>query len=263
MTVPDGEITLSISGDGEVATILVDRSQKLNALTLPMLDQLSAVCDDIDRSKARVVVVRTAGERAFCVGADITNFEKLDSVEMWSTWITTGHRAFDRLANLRQPTVAIIDGVAVGGGLELALACDLRVVSSKARLGLPEAGLGTAPGWGGTIRLPELIGRARALDLMLTRRQLTAAEAIEWGLASRIADPHYLESTVESLVGDLLASAPLASQFIKQIVVAGGTGGPSSRVLEAFAGALAAPTYDLREGIAAFHEKRAPKFTGA
>jgi len=262
MTSPDGEVTLSTAADGTVATITIDRQTKLNALTLPLLDRLTAVCDEVDRTSARVVVVRTAGERAFCVGADITHFEQLDSVSMWSSWITTGHRAFDRLANLRQPTVAVVHGLAVGGGLELALACDLRVVSTKARLGLPEAGLGTAPGWGGTSRLPALIGRARALDVLLTRRQLSAGEAESWGLATRVAEPDALESTVDTLITELLGSAPLPSQFIKQILLADDAA-PSSRVLEAFAGALAAPSEDLREGLAAFHEKRSPKFTGA
>jgi enoyl-CoA hydratase/carnithine racemase len=262
MTDPDGEVTLSQTADGAVATITIDRAAKLNALTLSLLERLTAVCDEVDTSSARIVVVRTAGERAFCVGADITHFEKLDSAAMWSSWITTGHRAFDRLANLRQPTVAVVDGVAVGGGLELALACDLRVVSTRARLGLPEAGLGTAPGWGGTTRLPQLIGRARALDVMLTRRQLSATEAESWGLASRVAAPEALEAAVDALLAELLASAPLPSQFIKQIVLAG-AGSPSSRVLEALAGALAAPSHDLHEGLTAFHEKRAPHFTGA
>ncbi|MFV0433942.1 MAG: enoyl-CoA hydratase/isomerase family protein, partial [Leucobacter sp.] len=126
-----GSVSVSYSRDGAIATILVDRERKLNAFTLAMLRQLDAVCDEIDRSSARVVVVRTAGARVFCVGADITHFTGISAVDMWREWVATGHRAFARLASLRQPTLAVIDGLAFGGGLELALACDLRVISEE------------------------------------------------------------------------------------------------------------------------------------
>lgn len=258
MTDAPGTLDLQLSDDGRVATILLDRTAKLNALTLPLLERLIALCDEVERSSARVVLIRTAGDRAFCVGADIGHFAALSSSAEWANWIATGHRAFDRLGELSQPTVAVVDGSAFGGGLELALACDLRVVSTSARLGLPEAGLGTVPGWGGTARLPVAVGRARALELMLTRRALSADEAADWGLATRIAAPADLEGEVAALVGDLLGSAPLASRLIKQITATG-----DAAVLESLAGALAAGSADLREGIAAFHERRTPTFTGA
>lgn len=261
MTAEGGEVRVSVSHGGDVATLTVDREAKLNALTLPLLDQLGDACHEVERSSARVLVVRTAGDRVFCVGADITNFAELDPLGMWADWIATGHRAFERLAALRQPTVAVVDGLALGGGLELALACDLRVVSSSARLGLPEAGLGTVPGWGGTGRLVDVIGRSRALELMLTRRQLSGHEALEWGLANRTAAPAELDAAAERLVEELLASAPIAAQVIKQLVDAGAHGG-ATPILEALAGALAASTADLREGISAFREKRSPNFTG-
>lgn len=262
MTSGEGEIRVSFSNDGTVATVLLDREPKLNTLTVPVLEQLIAACDEVEESSARVVLIRTAGTRAFCVGADITKFAELASPAAWSEWIAIGHRAFDRLAIVKQPTVAVVDGLALGGGLELALSCDLRVVSRDARLGLPEAGLGTVPGWGGTSRLTNTVGRARALEMMLTRRQLTADEALEWGLANRISDSSHLEGTVQSLIEDLLASAPIASQLIKQVVTAG-LQGESARELETVASASVASTDDLREGIAAFREKRSPVFTGA
>lgn len=261
MTAGDGEISVTLSRQGAVATILVDRASKLNALTLPLLDQLRSVCDEVERSTARVVLIRTAGDRVFCVGADITHFAQLDPVHMWSDWIATGHRAFERLANLKQPTIAVIDGLALGGGLELALACDLRIVDAGARLGLPEAGLGTVPGWGGSGRLVEELGRGRAMELMLTRRQLSGEEAVAWGLATRAADAGNLEAAVDQLLDDVLASAPIASQLIKQLVAAAGQPA-STRILEGLAGGLAATTSDLREGIDAFSEKRSPIFNG-
>jgi enoyl-CoA hydratase len=153
-----------------------------------------------------------------------------------------------------------VDGLALGGGLELALACDLRLLSGGARLGLPEAGLGTVPGWGGTARLVSAVGRSRALDMMLTRRQITADEALNWGLANRVSDD--LDGALDDLLNDLLGSAPIASQLIKKLVDAGIAGGTTS-ILEGVAGGLASTTTDLREGVAAFREKRSPLFTGA
>lgn len=261
MITGDGEIRVDYTSDGGVATLTIDREAKLNALTLPLLDRLREACEELDRSTARVVVVRTAGRRVFCVGADIAAFAELAPLGMWADWIATGHRAFERLAGLRQPTIAVVDGLALGGGLELALACDLRLVSSNARLGLPEAGLGTVPGWGGTGRLVDAIGRARAMELMLTRRQLTGDEALQWGLATRVAAPDELDHAGDLLLQEILASAPVATQLIKQLVDAGAHGG-STRILEALAGGLAATTDDLREGIASFREKRSPDFTG-
>jgi enoyl-CoA hydratase len=257
---PEETVSVSYSPDGHTATILLDRAAKLNALTLELLEQLAAATREVNASAARVVVLRTAGSKVFCVGADINHFAGLEAAEMWRDWIATGHRAFDALAGLRQPTVAVIDGLAFGGGLELALACDFRVVASDAKLALPETGLGTVPGWGGTERATELVGRARAKELVLTRRQLTGDEAVAWGLATAAAPGAELEDAVDRLTADLLAGAPLAVQLAKQLIDAAADGAPS-RVLEALAGGLSAATADLAEGIAAFREKRPPEFT--
>lgn len=254
-----GEVHLALSERSQVATIVVDRPEKLNALTLALLDRLHEVALGLADSSARVVVIRTAGDRVFSVGADITHFAGLDSVAMWRTWIATGHRAFDAIASLKQPTIAVIDGLAYGGGLELALAADFRVIASEARIALPETGLGTVPGWGGTERVTELVGRARAKELVLARRVLTGAEALDWGLATRCADRAELEASVLELQGELLGGGPIAVQLAKQIIDAAANGAPSS-LLEALAGALTATTDDLAEGIAAFHDKRPPVF---
>ena len=143
-------------------------ARKLNALTLEMLDELFDCLRTVHDSDARVMVLRGAGDKAFCVGADINRFAPLTAVQMWRDWTATGHRVFDALAGLRQPTIAVLHGAAFGGGFELALACDFRVVATDARLGLPEVGLGTVPGWGGTERLTELVGRARAKEVVLS-----------------------------------------------------------------------------------------------
>jgi enoyl-CoA hydratase/carnithine racemase len=254
------QVTVDYSADGHTATILIDRASKLNALTLSLLEDLAAAARQVAASAARLVIVRTAGEKVFCVGADINHFADLGAAGMWRDWIATGHRAFDAIAGLRQPSIAVIDGLAFGGGLELALACDFRVIASEARVALPETGLGTVPGWGGTERATELVGRARAKELVLTRRQLNGDEAVAWGLATAVAPKEELESVLARLRADLLAGAPLAVQLGKQLIDAAADGAPS-RVLEALAGGLAAATDDLTEGVAAFREKRPAHFT--
>jgi enoyl-CoA hydratase len=255
------EGVVRVTDEAGVATVLLDRPAKLNALTPEMFDALGAVLESVRRSDARVVVLRGAGEKAFCVGADINRFAPLTAVQMWRDWTATGHRVFDALAGLRQPTVAVLHGATFGGGLELALACDFRVVAAEARLGLPEVGLGTVPGWGGTERLTELVGRARAKDVVLARRTLDGELAHTWGVATRVAPRAELDSAVDELVTQLLAGAPVAVQLAKQIIDAAAEGAPS-RVLEALAGGLTSATDDLKEGIAAFQQRRDATFTG-
>jgi enoyl-CoA hydratase/carnithine racemase len=255
------EGTVRAGIDGDVATLLVDRPDKLNALTPEMLNTLGAALGTIADSDARVVLLRGAGGRAFCVGADINRFSALSAVQMWRDWTARGHRVFDALARLPQPTVAVVHGPALGGGFELALACDFRVVAAEARLGLPEVGLGTVPGWGGTERLTELVGRARAKEVVLTRRFLDADTAYAWGVATAVAPAAALEAAVSDLVTQLLGGAPVAVQLAKQLIDAAADGAPS-RVLEALAGGLSTATEDLREGVAAFHQRRDPSYRG-
>jgi enoyl-CoA hydratase len=256
------EGTVRMTVDADVATILLDRPAKLNALTPEMLDALGAAVESVRRSDARVVVVRGAGEKAFCVGADINRFAPLTAVQMWREWTATGHRVFDAVAGLRQPTIAVLHGATFGGGLELALACDFRVVAAEAQLGLPEVGLGTVPGWGGTERLTELVGRPRAKEVVLARRFLDGELAYAWGLATTVSPREQLNSAVDELVTRLLGGAPVAVQLAKQLIDAAAEGAPS-RVLEALAGGLSAATEDIKEGIAAFRERRDPTFSGS
>ncbi|WP_249335886.1 enoyl-CoA hydratase/isomerase family protein [Sinomonas gamaensis] len=255
-----GSVALEYSEDGFTATLILDRASKLNTLTVPLLRRLRERILEVSASRARLLVLRTAGEKVFCVGADINQFSVLEPAPMWREWIETGHQAFDALARLRQPSIAIVDGLAVGGGFELALACDFRVIADEARVALPEVGLGTVPGWGGTERATELVGRARAKELVLTRRQLGGAEAVAWGLATAHAPKERLGEEVARLSQEILAGAPIAVQLAKQIIDAAADGAPS-RVLEALAGGLTSATADLAEGVAAFRDKRAPNFT--
>ena len=160
-----------------------------------------------------------------------------------------------------QMTRHLVHGVAAGGGLELALACDLRIVTADARLSLPEVGLGTVPGWGGTERLTDLVGRARAKQVVLARQTLDGPTALAWGLAAACVPPDDIDAAVDDLAGRLRGAAPVAVQLAKQLVDAAADGAPA-RVLETLAGGLASATGDLAEGVRAFREGRAPRFTG-
>jgi enoyl-CoA hydratase len=255
-----GTVTLHFDRDGTVATLTLDRPAKLNAITLGMLDLLETHLRMLEGSDAHVVLIRSAGTKAFCVGADITQFARLSPALMWRRWITDGHRTFATLSRLRQPTIAVIDGIAVGGGLELALACDLRVGTTKARFGLPEAGLGTIPGWGGTERLTRTVGAARAKQLVFTRRQIDAATAELWGLLNAATEPQQLEEVLTNLVDDILGSAPTAVQVSKQLIAAA-DGGATSTALEALGSGFTAGTADFAAGVEAFFNKSTPKFT--
>jgi enoyl-CoA hydratase/carnithine racemase len=250
---------VQLERDGDVTTLVLDRPAKRNALTPEMLSELDRRIDEVDG--ARVVVLRGAGEHAFCAGADIDRFAGLGPLEMWRAWTVRGHDVFARLAALPQPVVAVVHGNAFGGGLELALAADFRVVADDARLGLPEAGLGTVPGWGGTERLVDAVGRARAKEIVLARRIVDGATACQWGLATRCAPAAALEAQVRDLIDALLGGAPIAVEVAKQLIDAAAEGAPS-RVLEPLAGALTAATSDLAEGVAAFRARRTPAFAG-
>ena len=253
---------LRLAIDGAVATLTLDRPAKLNALTLVMLEALEAACVTIDRDQSvRAVIVTSSSERAFCAGADIEEWSGLGPLGMWSRWIRDGHRVFDRLARLRQPTIAAIGGIAYGGGLELALACDLRIASTAARFAFPEVTIGAIPGWAGSQRLPRVIGAGRAKQLILAGDPVDAATAAAWGLVNEVVPADRLAARALELARRITENAPTAVQAAKQLVDAGMGEGLAS-TLEALAAGLAAGTADAREGVMAFREKRKPKFTG-
>lgn len=250
-----GQMRLAING--ALATLTIDRPAKLNALTPAMLAELEQHLAAIDRnSDVRVVLLTGAGERAFCVGADVTVWSALDPLDMWRWWVRDGQRTMERLARLRQPTIAAINGFAFGGGLELALAADLRVASKQATFAMPETKIGTLPGWHGTQRLPEIVGVARAKQLILSGARIDAATAERWSLVNEVVPAEHLLARAQELAGEIASNSPNAVQLAKASL----NNDPAG--LEGFAGALAAMTEDGREGIAAFREKRAPRFTG-
>jgi enoyl-CoA hydratase len=249
-----------LARDGHIAAITLDRPQKLNALTLAMLAALEEAVEAIEADgEVRAVVLTGAGERAFCVGADIGEWSTLEPLDMWRRWTREGHRVFDRVARLRQPVIAALNGHALGGGLELAAAADLRIVEAHVKVGLPEAGIGTIPGWSGTQRLVRRAGPQAVKRLALTGESVGAEEALRLGLADEVCATGEGRARAEALARTIASRAPVSVQLAKQLINAA-EGEETASAIEGIAGALAAATEDGREGAASFREKRPPRY---
>jgi enoyl-CoA hydratase/carnithine racemase len=243
-----------------VAEIRLDNPAKLNALTLDMLGQLAAHCDAIDRRPDILGVILTAeGGRAFCAGADINAWSELSPAEFARHWVRDGHRIFDRLARLAKPTIAAISGHAFGGGLELAAACDIRVMSPKATLGLPEPSAGVVPGWSGTQRLARLLPEPVLKELALFGRRLSAERAFALGFAAEIADDP--RAGARDIAAKLATVSPRATEIAKSMIHAA-AGEDRAAMIDALGSAAIAASEDRAEGVAAFKEKRKADFPG-
>ena len=245
---------------GRLAELRLDNPAKLNAFTVQMLDQLAAHLDRIDRDPAIGAVMLTAtGERAFCTGADINAWGDLTPAEFARHWVRDGHRIFDRLARLGKPTVAVLDGHAFGGGLELAAACDLRVMAPGATLALPEAGVGVVPGWSGTQRLLRLLPEPMVKEMALFGQRISASRALACGFAAAVGDdPFALALTI---LDHALTLSPRATEISKSMIHAA-QGEDRAAMVEALGSAAIGATADRAEGVAAFRGKRKPDFTG-
>lgn len=246
---------------GAVAVVTVDRQDALNALDLPTLtqlrDQLRALGDD---EEVRVVILTGAGERAFVAGADIKYMSGL-GVDEAKEWGALGHEAARLLETMPKPTIAAVNGFALGGGCELALACDIRYASSNAKLGQPEVNLGIIPGWGGTQRLARVCGLGHAKELIFTGRLVDADEALRIGLVTAVHDP-VLDKARET--AELLAAkSPVSLRVMKELANRA-LGGDHPANLEAEADSFGKlfSSEDAQEGLAAFVEKREPRFVG-
>ena len=254
---------LILDRDGAVATVVVNRPAVLNALSLATLDELRRVFGDLQRdASVRVVIVTGAGEKAFVAGADINELARQTPVG-GRAMARAGQAVFDLIEQLGKPVIAAINGYALGGGCELAMACTLRVAADTARLGQPEINLGIIPGYGGTQRLPRLVGRGRALEMLLTGAPIAAAEAHRIGLVDRVVPAADLMTSARALAAQLAAQPPVAVRFILEAVHRGLDGTlADGQAHEATLFGLSVATADMREGTRAFLEKRKPTFTG-
>jgi enoyl-CoA hydratase len=254
---------VSLDRHDGIATLTINRPDKLNALNAATIrdigDAISQLGQDAD---VRGVIVTGQGEKAFVAGADIGELATMGPVA--GVRISRiGQDVFRGIERLGKPVVAAVNGFALGGGLELALACHLRIASSNARFGLPEVKLGIIPGYGGTVRLPRIVGRGRALELILTGEMIDAAEAHRIGLVNRVTEPAQLRSAATELLQKIVMNGPMALALaLESVAHAETTSSDDALRLESNLFGLLASTEDMREGMKAFQEKRPPRFSG-
>lgn len=244
--------------DGAVAEIKLDNPSKLNALTMAMIDQVDQHCAKIEETRSvRAVLLTAAGDRAFCVGADIREWADLDARAFSRLWVKKGHRVFDRLAHLTVPVIGVLSGHAFGGGLELAATCDLRVASPNAQIALPETSIGIVPGWSGTQRLAHQIPAAILKEMALTGARLSADRAYQIGFVNSVSDDPY--AAARAIADRICESAPQATETAKWLCNTA-FGENNAAAIEAIAGAALAQGAEVQEGVASFKEKRKANF---
>ena len=245
---------------GPVASLTLDNPAKLNCFTVDMLAQLASHLEVIEaRPEIRAVIVTGEGEKAFCSGADINAWGGLSPADFARNWVRGGHRIFDRLARLAKPTIAALNGHAFGGGLELAAACDIRIITPKATIALPEAGVGIVPGWSGSQRLARLMPEGMMKEMALFGRRIGAERLHSAGFVAEVAED--VRTTAQDIAEKAATLSPRATEITKAMIHAG-QGEDSAALIEALGSAAIGASDDRQEGVAAFQEKRKPEFPG-
>lgn len=246
--------------DGILSIIMIDNQAKLNALTSEMLQVMEEILLASEHDdEVLCVIVAAKGDRAFCSGADINEWSEQSPAEFARYWIRYGHQVFDRLARMAKPTIAAINGDAFGGGLELAAACDIRVMAPNAKLALPEAGIGVVPGWSGTQRLARVLPESVVKEMALFGRRISAKRALRLGFVAEVSNKPL--DRARSIAKKAAMLSPRAVEACKQMIHAGANEDRSA-MIDSLASAAIAASDDLAEGVAAFRGKRTPKFTG-
>jgi enoyl-CoA hydratase len=254
---------LLLERDGAIAIVTINRPKVLNALNTQTVDELRRAMLELQHDpEVRVVILTGAGDKSFVAGADINELA-VQTPTGGREHALAGQQVFDAIENLGKPVIAAINGYALGGGCELAMACTLRVAADSAKLGQPEIGLGLMPGYAGTQRLPRLIGKGQALELVLTGAPIAAAEAYRIGLVNRVVPAGELMAEAKKLAAQLAKSAPIAMRYIINAIHKGAEM-PFAEACqyEATLFGLVASTEDMREGTKAFLEKRKAEFKG-
>jgi enoyl-CoA hydratase len=255
--------TLTLTVSERIATLTINRPDKLNALNDQVIEELGQAVDDLAARTDVGGVILTGAGRAFVAGADIAELEQHSALSA-KALARRGQLTFNRLEGMHKPVIAAVNGFALGGGCELAMACHVRIASDTAKFGQPEVKLGLTPGYGGTQRLPRLVGKGLALQLLMTGEMIDAAEALRIGLVNRVVPAGELLPTATTMMTAMLANAPLALSGCIELVNRGydlSLGDALS--MEATTFGLLAGSADKREGTRAFLDKRPPKFTGA
>lgn len=251
------------SNQDGIFTITINRPDKMNALNKDVIRELGLAIDQVYvDTEIRLAILTGAGSKAFVAGADISEFATLDSVGGMALSQAGQDLVFSKIENSPKIFIAAVNGFALGGGCELALACHLRYASDNAKLGLPEINLGLIPGYGGTQRLTQLIGKGKALEMMLTGGMITAAEAAQTGMLNQVTSQEELMPKVMEMANSLKDKAPAAVMRIIKLANAAAAGNPAGLKMEITAFGELFDTADAKEGAAAFFEKRKPVFTG-
>lgn len=256
-----GDSRIRLAFEGQVALITIARPEKFNALDYDMVLALERAAQLVEREKeVRAAIITGEGAKSFCAGGDIEAWSVLSPQGFALDWVRHGHRAFDALAQLRQPLVAALNGHTLGGGLEVAATADFRVAEEHVKLGSPETGLGIIPGWSGTQRAVRRFGAQTVRRMAVLGEVFTAEEGLRLGLVDSLVPRGQSLAAAREMALKIAARGPLATQATKMLVNAAAGEEERARVLEALAGGLAASSDELREGVAAFREKRKPRF---
>ena len=246
-----------------VLTLTIHRPEALNALNGDVISQLAEAIDIAQTDDAvRVIVLTGSGEKAFVAGADIKEFADFNAKQGKNLAQQGQDNLFNRIERSAKPVIAAINGFALGGGLELALASHVRIASATARMGLPEVSLGVIPGYGGTQRLPQIVGKGKALEMILTARMIDAADALACGLVNQVVPAEELLPTAEKMAHSMMKNSPKALQTAIQAVLAGYEDGINGFDAEVSCFGASFDTEDFKEGTQAFIEKRKPEFSG-
>lgn len=258
-----GYRSILVEANKHIVTITINRPQKLNALNIETIKELHHALKKVDTDKKiKVIIITGSGDKAFVAGADISEFADFNEKQGKQLAAQGQELLFNFIENLSKPVIAAVNGFALGGGLELAMACHFRVASDNAKMGLPEVSLGVIPGYGGTQRLPQLIGKGRAMELILTAGMIDAKQALAYGLVNHVTTQEELLPFCEKIADKITRNSPAAISAAIKAINAGFKAGVNGYAIEIDLFGKSFETDDFAEGTSAFLEKRKADFTG-